>query len=119
MMRGRSDSLFIDPGAAIGFTHRNSITSRSAPPHRSGAVTEHCVKIEAADPWRRENRIFSLAPDKIANFAVMEDALTAVDWITLKHIAISGTVFERGPFPASRGQPNASPAPVRPREEES
>ena len=52
------------------------------------------ITIEAAYSWRMEQEMGSIAPGKVANFAVLEDDPMTVDPMKLKDIAIWGTVFE-------------------------
>jgi predicted amidohydrolase YtcJ len=61
------------------------------------------VTIEAAYSWRQEDRIGSIAPGKIANFTVLDEDPYGVDPMTLKDIAIWGTVFEGAIYPVARG----------------
>jgi predicted amidohydrolase YtcJ len=64
---------------------------------------QRAVTIEASYPWRQEDRIGSLAPGKIVNFTMLEDAPTAVNPMTLKDIPIWGTVFSDALYSAPRG----------------
>ncbi|MGD0043686.1 MAG: amidohydrolase family protein, partial [Isosphaeraceae bacterium] len=52
------------------------------------------ITIDAAYSWRMEQEMGSIAPGKVANFAVLEDDPMTVDPMKLKDIAIWGTVFE-------------------------
>jgi predicted amidohydrolase YtcJ len=57
------------------------------------------ITIDAAQSWRKEHELGSIAPGKIANFTVLEEDPYEVDPMTLKDIAIWGTVFEGRKFP--------------------
>ena len=46
------------------------------------------ITIEAAYSWRMEQEMGSIAPGKVANFAVLEDDPMTVDPMKLKDIAI-------------------------------
>jgi hypothetical protein len=59
--------------------------------------------IEAAYSWRRDDKIGSIAPGKIANFTLLDDNPYAVEPIKLKDIAVWGTVFEGALYPVERG----------------
>ena len=57
------------------------------------------ITIDAAQSWRMETEMGSIAPGKVANFVVLEEDPLAVDPMKLKDIAIWGTVFEGNVFP--------------------
>ncbi len=60
------------------------------------------MTIEAAFSWRQEDKIGSIAPGKIANFAVLEEDPYAVDATKLKDVPVWGTVFEGAIYPVAR-----------------
>ena len=57
------------------------------------------ITIDAAQSWRKEQELGSIAPGKIANFTILDEDPYAVDPMKLKDIAIWGTVFEGRKFP--------------------
>ncbi|HKM53915.1 MAG TPA: amidohydrolase [Isosphaeraceae bacterium] len=57
------------------------------------------ITIDAAQSWRMETEMGSIAPGKVANFVVLEEDPLAIDPMKLKDIAIWGTVFEGTVFP--------------------
>jgi predicted amidohydrolase YtcJ len=61
------------------------------------------VTIEATYSWRQEDRIGSIAPGKIANFAVLEADPYATEPSKLADIPVWGTVFEGAAYPFARG----------------
>ncbi|MGO8902527.1 MAG: amidohydrolase [Isosphaeraceae bacterium] len=60
------------------------------------------ITIDAAYSWRMEQEIGSIAPGKVANFAVLEDDPMTVNPRKLKDIVIWGTVFEGKVSPVAR-----------------
>jgi predicted amidohydrolase YtcJ len=60
------------------------------------------ITIDAAYSWRKEQEMGSIAPGKVANFAVLDEDPLTVDPIKLKDIPIWGTVFEGKVYPIKK-----------------
>ncbi len=76
--------------------NRTTDSGRIAGPDQRISVDQalRAITIDAAYSWRMEQEIGSIAPGKVANFAVLEDDPMTVNPMKLKDIAIWGTVFE-------------------------
>ena len=74
------------------------------------------ITIDAAQSWRKETELGSIAAGKIANFTVLEQDPYAVDPKSLKDLPLWGTVFEGRKFPLGAKKTAAvPPAPVFPK----
>jgi predicted amidohydrolase YtcJ len=80
---------------------RTTASGRTARPDQAVTVDGalRAITIDAAQSWRREHELGSIAPGKMANLTVLEEDPYSVDPMRLKDISIWGTVFEGRLFP--------------------
>ena len=82
--------------------NRTTVSGRVAGPEQRISVEQalRAITIDAAQSWRLDHEMGSLAPGKLANLAVLEDDPLSVEPSRLKDVAIWGTVFEGRIVPA-------------------
>ncbi len=81
---------------------RTTVSGRVAGPEQRISVEQalRAITIDAAQSWRLDQEMGSLAPGKLANLAVLEDDPLSVDPSRLKDVGIWGTMFEGRICPA-------------------
>lgn len=81
---------------------RTTVSGRVAGPEQRLSVEQalRAITIDAAQSWRLDHEMGSLAAGKLANLAVLEEDPLGADPMRLKDIAIWGTMFEGRLFPA-------------------
>jgi predicted amidohydrolase YtcJ len=76
--------------------NRTTVSGRVAGPEQRLSVEQalRAITIDAAQSWRLDHEMGSIAPGKVANLAVLEDDPLSVDPSRLKDVGIWGTMFE-------------------------
>ena len=82
--------------------NRVTVSGRVAGPEQRISVEQalRAITIDAAQSWRLDHEMGSIAPGKVANLAVLEDDPLTIDPMRLKDIKIWGTMFEGRIVPA-------------------